>query len=175
MVVVRHFFLLPIVLSVFLLAGCETPELFSAGSPQIAATPDPVSARLAEAAERASKSLETLASVEYAKTPAQSVTPVNDAPPQLKRAITVNWVGPVEPITQTLANRSSYSFRTLGNTPSTPIVVSIDVENTPIVDVLRDIGLQLGQRADIKVDVAAQTVELHYAPTTVGSIDSQGF
>ena len=47
-----------------------------------------------------------------------------------------------------------------------PVVVSVDVENKPVIDVLRSVGLQLGMRADIRVDAGRRTVELHYAPNT---------
>ena len=139
---------------------------FSNGNPQLVATPDKVSAMMADAADRASKALETLASVEYARSPSVSIAPIGNAPIELRRAITVNWVGPVEPITKTLAERASYNFLTIGSPPPVPIVVSLDVENRPVIDVLRDIGLQLGLRGDIKVDSTRHLVEIHYPPST---------
>ncbi len=147
-------------------AGCTTVEPFSGDSPQLVAAPDSVSAMLADAADRASTALQTLAAVEYARAPGVPVAPVADAPPELRRSITVNWVGPVEPITKMLADRASYTFAAMGNVPSTPVVVSIDAQNRPVVDVLRDIGLQLGQRANVKVDAEQRVVEIYYAPTT---------
>jgi defect-in-organelle-trafficking protein DotD len=135
-------------------------------NPQIAASPDKASMLLAEAADRASTALETLAAVEQARSPDIAVAPISDAPPELRRAMTVNWVGPVEPISKTLADRAGYKFVSLGAVPPVPIVVSIDVENRPVIDVLRNIGLQLGQRADVKVDGERKVVEIHYAPVT---------
>lgn len=162
------FFVLAVLL--FISACSWTPgyksEDFSNGSPQLVAQPDAVGVMLADAADRVSTSLETLASVEYARTPGVAVAPVGDAPPELRRAITVNWVGPAEQITQVLAERASYNFTTIGNAPPVPIVVSIDVENKPVIEVLRDLGLQLGLRGDIRVDGAAKVVELHYPPNT---------
>lgn len=137
---------------------------FSAARPQIAAQPDAVSVMLADAADRVSKSLETLASVEYARTPGVAVAPVGNAPPELRRAITVNWVGPADQIAKTLAERASYNFSVVGSAPPAPVVVSIDVENKPVIEVLRDVGLQLGLRGDIRVDGAGKVVELHYPP-----------
>jgi len=78
----------------------------------------------------------------------------------------VNWVGPVEPITKTLADRAGYNFLTIGNPPPVALVVSVDAENRPVIDVLRDIGLQLGMRADVRVDGGKRLVELHYAPNS---------
>lgn len=146
------------------LSACSTGKPLFQSTPQVVASPDKVSAQLAEAADRASVALETLAAVEQARSPGIAVAPIESAPPELRRAITVNWVGPVESISKTLADRASYSFTVIGNTPSAPVVVSLDVENKPVIDVLRNIGLQLGMRADIRVDAARRVVEIHYAP-----------
>lgn len=146
------------------LNACGSTESFSDKRPQLVAEPDAVSAMLADAADRASNALQTLAAVEHHRTPGVAVNPVGDAPAELRRAITVNWVGPVEPITQTLANRAGYEFISVGRPPSIPIVVSLDVENKPVIEVLRDIGLQLGLRADVRVDGNARAVEIHYPP-----------
>jgi len=135
-------------------------------NPQVVASPDKASMLLAEAADRAAVALETLASVEQARSPGIAVAPIADAPPELRRAMTVNWVGPVEPISKTIADRAGYSFTTIGAQGPAAIVVSIDVENKPIIDILRSIGLQLGNRADIRVDPHNRAVEIHYAPVT---------
>jgi defect-in-organelle-trafficking protein DotD len=148
----------------FALAAC-TPSVFHV-QPQVAAKPDKVSLMLADAADRASVSLETLAAVEQARTPGIAVGPADNVPPELKRAITVNWVGPVEPIAKTLADRAGYGFQTVGAGPPVPLVVSIDVENKPVIEVMRNLGLQLGTRADVKVDGVNKMVEIHYAPVT---------
>ncbi len=156
-----------LIASLGLMVGCETAQVaFSGDSPQLVAAPDSVSAMLADAADRAATSLETLAAVEYARAPGVAVATIGNAPPELRRSITVNWVGPVEPIAKTLADRAGYNFLAIGNLPAIPIVVSLDVQNRPIVEVLRDLGLQLGMRADIKVDAERRVVEIHYAPVT---------
>lgn len=153
--------------SIILLGGCETAgQAFSGNSPQLVAAPDSVSAMLADAADRASTALETLAAVEYARSPGVAVSTIDNAPAELRRSITVNWVGPVEPITKTLADRAGYNFLAIGNSPPVPLVVSLDVQNRPIIDVMRDIGLQLGLRADVKVDAERRVVEIHYAPNS---------
>lgn len=147
------------------LAGCGTPVR---NDPQIVAGPDKVSALLAEAADRASVALETLAAVEQARTPEASIAPVDNAPQELMRAITVNWIGPVEPITKKLADRAGYAFQTVGNAPPAAIVVSVDVNNKPVIEVLRSIGLQLGVRGDVRVDAEQKIIEIHYAANTGG-------
>ncbi len=135
-------------------------------NPQVVASPDKVSLMLADAADRASRSLETLAAVEQAKSPGVAVQPIHNAPDELERAITVEWVGPAEQLAQKLADRASYQFLTYGSPPPIPLLVNINVENRPVIEVLRDIGLQLGARADVKVDAQRKMVELHYTPVT---------
>ena len=159
--------LLPGLAAVLALAACAPGSSLSTKyNPQIVASPDKASMLLAEAADRASVALETLAAVEQSRSPGIAVAPIADAPAELRRAMTVNWVGPVEPIGKTLADRAGYGFSVIGDPPPVPVVVSVDVENKPVIDILRSIGLQLGQRADVKVDAARKLVEIHYAPVT---------
>ena len=134
--------------------------------PQVVTSPDKVSLMLAEAADKASNALETLAAVEQSRAPAVSVQPVHNAPPELKRAITVSWIGPVDQLVKKLADRASYSFIVVGDRPPVPVVVNIDAENKPVIEILRSAGLQLGVRGDVKVDSTRRMVELHYAPVT---------
>lgn len=152
--------------AVLLLAACSSNQPIRGDHPNLVASPDKVSMMLADAADRASVALETLAAVEQARSPEVSVAPIEHAPPELRRAITVNWVGPVEPIALKLANRAGYAFQTIGTAPPVPLVVSIDVENTPVIDVLRSLGLQLGVRGDVRVDGRRKMVEIHYSPNT---------
>ncbi len=162
----RVFFLiLPLMGLVILLSAC-TPAV---KHPQMVAAPDRVSAMLADAADKASNALQTLAAVEQSKSSPANLAPIDNAPPELRRAVTIAWVGPVDKITETLAERASYRFRIYGDLPPVPVVVNVDTENRPIIEVLRDIGLQLGGRGDVRVDPVRRTIELHYAPMTAPS------
>ncbi len=163
----RKVLIFPLLFGLALTSGCSSSpssSKFSGGSPQIVASPDTVSTMLAESADRASHALEALAAVELERTPAASMSPVSDVPTELRRTITVNWVGPIVPIAKTLADRAGYGFLVLGNEPTIPVVVSIDAENMRVVDVLRDVGLQLGMRGNVKVDARSRMVEIYYSP-----------
>lgn len=149
--------------AVLTLAACGNGGV-GARNPQVAATPDRVSLMLADAADRSSNALQTLAAIEQARTPNVSTAPITDAPPELQRAITLSWVGPVDPVVKLLADRAGYAFQTIGNPPPVPLVVSVDAENQPVVEILRSIGLQLGTKANVAVNGAARTVELSYVP-----------
>lgn len=148
--------------AVFLMSACALPER----NAQVVTSPDKVSLMLAEAADKASNSLETLAAIEQQKSPGVAVQPIHNAPEELARAITITWVGPPEQILHKLADRASYNFVSLGNRPPVPLVVNVDVQNQPVIEVLRDVGLQLGVRGDVKVDSERKIIELHYAPVT---------
>lgn len=153
--------------SFLFVTACTLPSLQNQKrDPQVVASPDRVSLMLAEAADKASNALETLAAVEQAKAPAVAVQPIHNAPPELSRAMTITWVGPAEGLVKKLADRASYTFIAVGDRPPVPLTVNIDAENQPIIDILRDVGLQFGQRADVKVDGVRQMVEVHYAPVT---------
>lgn len=147
---------------VFLLTACSSLGPYKVKDPQIVASPDKVSMLLAGAADRATTALETLAAVEQKRTPAASIAPISGAPAELRRAITVNWIGPARDVTEMLAHRAGYRFETLGAAPATPVTVSLDLTNVPVIEALRSVGLQLGSRGDIHVDSQNRVVELQY-------------
>lgn len=141
------------------LAACET----AMPKPQLVVEPENVTMRLAQAADRASNALDTLAAIEQVRTPTDLPPLAASAPPELRRSVTVNWIGPAEPIAKQLADRASYVLKVTGNVPETPVIVSLNVRNQPVIETMRDLGLQLGGRAELKVDANLKAVELHYA------------
>jgi defect-in-organelle-trafficking protein DotD len=148
------------------LSACGVAQPIFVKDPQVVAPPDKVSALLADAAGKASNALENLSSVEQKRTPNATVRPMQNVPPHLARTVTVNWIGPADQILKMLANRASYRFQILGASPATPVVVNVDVTNKPVIEVLRSVGLQMGARANVRVDSTRQIVELQYAPNT---------
>ena len=135
--------------------------------PQLVAEPDGVTARLAAAADRAANALDELAAIENTRTPTDIPPLVSGAPVELRRAITVDWVGSTEPLVQQLADRASYQFKLSGQPPAVPMIITLRVKNEPLIEVLRNVGLQLDNRATLKIDPATQTVELIYGPVTL--------
>tara|TARA_B100000686_G_scaffold354937_1_gene468342 strand:- start:4111 stop:4602 length:492 start_codon:yes stop_codon:yes gene_type:complete len=130
---------------------------------QVAVEPDSVSLRLAEAVDRASTALATLAATEQKREPTVTIDPVPKAPVQLMRSISLEWTGPIEPVARQLADRASYRFLVQGEAPPVPVVVDVVAVNKPVIEVLRDIGLQAGQRATVIVDSNQQLIEINYA------------
>ena len=145
------------------IAACATEP-----KPQLVVEPENVTMRLAQAADRASSALDTLASIEQVRTPTDLPPLAASAPPELRRSVTVNWIGPIEPIAKQFADRASYRFDVTGNVPETPVIVSMNVRNQPVIEGLRDLGLQLGRRAELKVDANLHIIELHYAGIQTG-------
>lgn len=148
--------------AVFLVTGCAYKQK---AVPQLVAEPNSVDLMLADAADRATRALETLASMEQATKPGQVVAAVPNAPQELRRALTFEWTGPTEPLVQELAKQAGYDFAVIGARPPLPVIITIKATNTPMIDILRDIGLQMGARADLKVDAQSRRMEVHYADT----------
>lgn len=155
----KHIFTLS--LSILALSACAYYP--KQGTPQLVAEPDTVDLMLADAADRATRALETLAAMEQTQMPIKPVAVVPDAPQELQRAVTFDWTGPVEPLVEELARKAGYQYGVIGNKPVTPITVSMNVTNKPLINVLRDIGIQMGARADLKVNGPARMIEIQYA------------
>ena len=158
-----------------LLAGCTGMGAGFPGTskdrPQLVAEPDKTSLMIADAADRATRALESLAAVEQVRTPsaAAAAAMIPDAPAELQRALTFSWSGPVEPVVRDIAARAGYTFNTVGDQPPSPILVTLDVTNEPMIEILRDIGLQMGTRADLKLDANRRAVDVIYSSTVNGS------
>jgi defect-in-organelle-trafficking protein DotD len=160
----RHYFILCVAVLLCALTACTQMKV----DQQLVAEPDPVALRLASAVDRASTALQTLASVEQARNPGVPLQVPSDVPQELRRTISVDWVGPVEPLMRRLADRAGYQMQINGDKPSVPIVVSVQAQEKSVVEVLRDVGLQAGRRADVAVDPDRRIVELNYAPLSGG-------
>ena len=118
--------------------------------------------------DKVSAALQTLASVEQARNPGANLQMPPSAPVELRRIVSVDWTGPIEPIVQTLADRAGYQLQVNGGKPPVPVVVSLTAREKSVIEVLRDLGLQAGQRADVVVDPDRRIVELNYAPVSGG-------
>ncbi|MDE0409553.1 MAG: DotD/TraH family lipoprotein [Alphaproteobacteria bacterium] len=125
--------------------------------------PDPAEQRLAEAASRAELALTTLARIEVARTPPPSALSLADVPPELRRPVTLDWIGPVETLAETLAQYAGYRFAMAGPSPVRPAMVAVWAEDVSLIEVLRDAGLQAGSAATLVVDAGRRTVRLDWS------------
>lgn len=148
-----------LVLAGVVLAGCAEPLV-----KPVATEPDVVSERIAAASEKAARALNDVAAIEQVRTPLPETPDYASAPRAMQQLITVKWTGPIEQMVQTLAARAGMSFRTKGQVPSVPLVVNVDVYQQPLIQVLQNVGLQAGRRADISIDARIGVIEIRYAP-----------
>jgi len=130
---------------------------------QLVAEPNSVDLMLADAADRATRALETLAAMETTQMPIKPIAAVPNAPQELQRAVTFDWTGPVEPLVEELTRKAGYNYGLLGSRPPIPVTISIRAVNQPLINVFRDIGMQMGARGDLKVDANMRTIEIQYA------------
>ncbi len=152
---------LSLILSCLALSGC-----LSSPVQPVATEPDVVSTRLAQAAEKAAAALDTISGIEQMRAPAlPAPDDYSNAPAALNQPITVKWTGPAEQMVETLAARAGMRFQSKGNRPGAPLTISVNAYQQPMIEVLRDIGLQVGRRADITVNGMNNVIEIRYAPS----------
>ena len=124
-----------------------------------------VSQNLAEAAYSVQQSLRALAaSKEPLEMNAINTEPLTTAQGGLGSRATIDWAGPIEPLLSRVADSSNYSVKVLGPPPAIPIIVTMNVENRRVADIIKDAGLQAGKRANIVVYPSSRIIELRYAP-----------
>ncbi len=136
--------------------------------------PDPAEARLAEAASRAEAALTALARIRAAEaSPAPAGVPANVSP-ELRRPVTLDWIGPVETLAETLAGQAGYRFAVAGPPPVRPAMVAVKAQDVPLIEVLRDAGLQAGAAATLVVDAGNRTVRLDWSGDRPGTGERPG-
>ena len=124
--------------------------------------PDPAGMRLAEAAERAEAALTALAMMRAADSPPPVPDVPVEVPAALQRRVTVDWIGPVETLAETLSRQAGYRFVMGGTAPARPVMISIIARDVPLIEALRDTGLQAGNAATLAVDAGRRTVRLDW-------------
>lgn len=151
-----------LLLSAVLLSACDTLGFSSDTSSKLPAN-DPATAQLAEAATSVSHSLNELTAIQEAATPAIKFNSMPDpASYRIPGTASIDWSGPVEPILQRIARISGYHLRVLGVRPAIPTVVSINAQDMPIKDIVRDIAFQVQKSATVWVYPASHIIELRY-------------
>lgn len=125
---------------------------------------DDASIKLAEAADSVSDSMLQMARVEKVITPPtkdNTLTIPNAY--NLQARASVDWSGPIAELTGRIAKAAHYHLRVLGKAPAIPILISLDVQDESLAEILRNIDYQAGKKAYIHVYPNSQVVELRYA------------
>lgn len=154
------------------LAGCATAG--GARDPDVAEPSRPAAPSVDESLSRAvddiSASLRILAETQNAvalktMTPAQASQvkwQSSYVPPGMDMLMTLDWAGRPEPVIQMCAEGAGYRFTTLGKAPVQDIVIRVRAKDRPVVDVLRDVGTQMGHLGTLRIIPETKTVELRY-------------
>lgn len=139
-----------------------------ASAPPAPATSDATVVALNRSAAEVSRSITALAEVEqydrFKRLPNQPG--VYEQVPGMTQVVTMPWDGPAEAAARQLASQSGYTFKVSGKPPVIPVLVQLGTDPATISDLLRNVGLQAGARADVLVYPAQRIVELRY--TDVG-------
>lgn len=162
-----------LILSLFV-SGCSTVKSWSPSwtpwHSHKKDTSQPSTAKKAPQVNLLDKTAQSVAQ-EYKKANAtqQAANPpksVSAPPPPSSYAMnipaSVDWNGPIEPILKELAHKTNYQFRSLGHPPNMPIIVSIHTQKQSIGEIVRNLGLQCGNKAQVVVLPKRKIVELRY-------------
>lgn len=146
------------------LAGCQTLDFGRDPVPKEGngSVMDPAEARLAEAALRAERSLALLAETRSAGADLRVPDMPSNAPPELLLRVSMEYIGPLEELARQLAAGAGYALVTAGRPPRAPVLVEIDVKDTPLIHIFRDAGMQAADRALLTVDAGRMTVRLDW-------------
>ena len=160
-----------------LAAGCAPLGLdLDEAAPAQDAMPDRAETLLIEAAQRAEAALTVLARIRSEESPQMAAPVPRDAPPELRRTATLDWIGPVETLAEALAKRAGYGFVAVGPRPVRPVIVAVAARDRPLIDLLRDAGIRLGEAGTLTVDAGRQTVRLDWraAPSVPLPVERPG-
>jgi defect in organelle trafficking protein DotD len=153
---------LVILLAVALFAGCSSSKIFK--KPPANAPSEDATIKLAEAATSVSDSMLEMARVEkdiYPSKKDNRLTIPNAY--NLQARASVDWSGPIEELASRIANSAHFRLRVLGKEPAIPVLISLNVKDESLAEILRNIDYQAGKKAYIRVYPNSQVVELRYA------------
>lgn len=120
-------------------------------------------AQLAEAATAVGQSLQELSAVQMTVHPPQKLQkPFNPQTIGMGKLASVSWTGPVKPLLLKIAQATNYHLNIIGKKPNLPVLVSINIQNEPIAEILRNVTYQVVMKADIAVYPKSRIIELRY-------------
>ena len=71
--------------------------------------------------------------------------------PNMSRKFTIHWSGPMMPVIKQVAYYSKYEIKIDGTPPTTPILINLDMNNQPLVDIIQNIRFQVFNSANIQL------------------------
>ena len=145
----------------FCMTGCTTPIY---KKPPYNDPSDDATIKLAEAASSVSTSMLSMAKTEKVLTPPSKdhTLTIPDAS-GLQTHASVDWSGPISELTKRISKAAHYHLRIIGQEPAIPILISVNLKDTSLGEILRNIDYQAGNKASIHVYPKNKVVELRYA------------
>jgi defect-in-organelle-trafficking protein DotD len=126
-------------------------------------TDEQAQAQIAEAATAVGQSLQELSAVQMTVHPPQKLPkPFDTRATGMGKLASVSWTGPVKPLLKKIALATHYQLNVIGQKPNLPVLVSLNVHNKPIADILRNITYQVVMKANIAVYPKSRIIELRY-------------
>lgn len=124
---------------------------------------DNASIKIAESASSVSNSMLDMAKVEKTILPAgkNNILSIPNSYTLRARA-SVDWSGPIEELTARIAKAAHFRLLILGKEPAVPVLISINVKDESLAEILRHVDYQAGKKADIHVYPNRQVIELRY-------------
>jgi defect-in-organelle-trafficking protein DotD len=153
-----------LLLACVLIAGCASGVIYK--KPPSNNPSDDASIKLAEAANSVSDSMIDMARVEKIILPPNrdnTLTIPNAY--NLQARASVDWAGPIAEVTDRVAKAAHFRLRVLGQVPPVPILISLNMKDQSLAEILRNIDYQAGRKAFIHVYPESEVVELRYANT----------
>lgn len=83
-------------------------------------------------------------------------------PVGLERRVSMTWDGPVMPLIAQLSNMVDYEVRIPNEIAPIPAIVSLNVKEETIINVLRRIDAQVGNMVDIDIYDQSKIIEVKY-------------
>ena len=153
-----------LLLASILITGCASGTIYK--KPPANNPSDDASIKLAEAANSVSDSMIDMARVEKVITPpTKDNTMTIPNAYNLQARASVDWSGPIAEVTDRVAKAAHFRLRILGQVPAVPILISLDMKDQSLAEILRNIDYQAGKKAYIHVYPNSEVVELRYANT----------
>jgi hypothetical protein len=157
-------------LAALTLAGCSSqpkPErimkYITTDSAPVGSNNASTEQELMQASSSVSTSMQNLSAVQSAATPAvRTPAPITPQGTGMTQRVSINWIGPVQPILQKLAGNAGYRVQVIGSKPSMPIIVSINVHNQALADIYRSIVYQSQSQASLSLHASQRLIILHY-------------
>lgn len=92
----------------------------------------------------------------------------NIIPPNLGTQVSMDWNGTPEQPLQMISDYTGYKFVSSDQKPNIKPVVMIHSNSRPAIDILRDIGNQLGKVAKVRILASSKTIKLIYTADNSG-------